>query len=416
MNKKIKKVQGSPTKVDTNQQHTTKPDGESSHGFSLAPPYNSKEELGIAIKLLVLEQFGVANFNSHRNLIPTREGRTITEATLDSSIASGKRLLARFQEELGILDQIPTPQQEVLLPIWTKDLLKSVPYKTWYNIRKQVLRILRYHLTLTQEKAREFLYSSVVDKALEENKKKANTLYPPDLSQNRPFIVDGFGNVKQARFIDYHNFNLMIKFLREEIKSEYGELAANMFVAGVATGLRPNEWTCTILIDDDNLIPSDSKVCILSLLNAKSSNGPVNQAARNLDLSDLWAPDLDAVTVMVEQGRFWRETGTFKNDYIKIKKVMKTVNLAIQLAEGYFVSMYTARHQCKNNIEIITSPEEVSAILGHKTLGTAKYDYGAKDRAWLPEEMSAIPRSYSYEINAVLDNEKANRIKRKKQI
>lgn len=155
--------------------------------------------------------------------------------------------------------------------------------------------------------------------------------------------------------------------------SKWAHLAADIFEATLATGLRPVEWK-TARIEGSEIV----------VKNAKATNGRGTGKFRRVHLTpdELAAAKITIQSIKaVPKGVDW-----YNNARVTFREFRKR----LYPVSGY--ALYTARHQFSANNKAVMSQREVADRMGHKSERTAAIHYGKKRSAWkTPLPSSAHP-------------------------
>lgn len=156
-------------------------------------------------------------------------------------------------------------------------------------------------------------------------------------------------------------------------RSERARSLSDWLQAGLATGLRPCEWS-TVRLDG----------ATLTVWTAKTTNGRGNGSRRHLDLSRLDRNAYEAVRRMATHGNQWHEDGLFDSEQEAHAALLRKVVRRTFGDGGLHVTLYSTRHQALSNAKAIHSREEVAALAGHGSIRTAARSYGRRRSAWAP--------------------------------
>ena len=161
------------------------------------------------------------------------------------------------------------------------------------------------------------------------------------------------------------------------------------------TGLRQKEWLHTEIrkIKDKNA-PNKIRI-LLSIVNLKSPNGEEHRRTRCMDLSELSESVLEAIEFMVDQGKIWRETGTYAVDRNSAGLLMKEANADIKIPNGCSLAHPTLRFQFLNNILKFSSNEDAAELIGHQDTRVIKQFYLQPKTGWRGVDIGATPRPVS---------------------
>ncbi|NRF83868.1 site-specific integrase [Burkholderia gladioli] len=162
---------------------------------------------------------------------------------------------------------------------------------------------------------------------------------------------------------------------------DYAKRAALWLMAALATGLRPCEWQKAELSEDESA---------LIVQNAKATNGRATGVSRTVPVR---TDDLPVIRAHIESLRELRgKSLTFNQIH---NRCGEALNRACKTIWGGDTSkryaLYSARHQFAANSKAVASPEEVAALLGHRSTRTARRHYAPRRSAWLQFRQTAKP-------------------------
>lgn len=328
------------------------------------------------------------------------KGVTRSAKTQQQYIDRGNQLLARYRRERGMLQDNLLALDTVEFADWVLSLKPTLKPTTWRPYKQSAKAVLS---TLPDsDQAIEILDADTVESGSEPERKPSKERKAKggrDLPRRTSAL--------KAKSISKPDFDRIVNYLRFLSSSKYGHTLADWLVAGLATGLRPVEWMATSLeVSEDPDAPRGRYVW-LYVLNAKSTNGRGNGAARTIDLSNVRDETVDAIRRMTERGREWLVLGTYGDIQGQCAQLM--YNTAERMFPGRKLSysLYTTRHQFIANAKSYHPPEAVSAMAGHGVDNTAAENYGKKRSAWnmddiedkaspLPEEVATVKRRHTF--------------------
>jgi integrase len=168
----------------------------------------------------------------------------------------------------------------------------------------------------------------------------------------------------------------LVTHLRRKPYGRNKELAAHMIIAGIATGLRPVEWS-SVKIENNHLI----------VINAKYRKGiSGNGTVRRLEMVNLTAEQRQSVDYVASRmaGKTWDNYGQrIRTCLSNAKKRLLKFGL-ITPAQAR-TRLYEARHQFSANAKLMleNTKGEVAAAMGHRSAMTAHISYGKRSKACL---------------------------------
>ena len=159
-------------------------------------------------------------------------------------------------------------------------------------------------------------------------------------------------------------------------RTRYADVARLWLWAGVLTGLRPGEWRETAL---------SANGLVLTVRNAKHTNGRANGAHRHLHLDAMNPDERAAIARMVELAT---SADDFTRLYHRVRKIVRESAKRCWPQRARRPSLYSARHQWAANAKRIYGKRAVAALAGHASEATAGIHYARRqkgEQANLPE-------------------------------
>lgn len=156
---------------------------------------------------------------------------------------------------------------------------------------------------------------------------------------------------------------------------KWGQLAAQVFVATLVTGMRPVEWQTATASPPEGEPDFDNGV-VLAVTNAKATNGRAHGETRELFVPPGEQTDVVITALLAVKKSVIESGGRWEIVYDGIRRAILAAN--IKNDSGQFVSLYTARHQFSANAKNIYTKEEVAYLMGHSSSETASNHYGKK--------------------------------------
>lgn len=158
---------------------------------------------------------------------------------------------------------------------------------------------------------------------------------------------------------------------------KWDHIAADVFLASLATGLRPCEWEKAEIIEDGE----DGYAGVTLLVqNAKNTNGRSTGQTRTLRIPN----DAGAGFVRNVLAHLLTQSGkgiSFKSFVEQTSRALTRTWKKIS-NKSQNVSLYTARHQFSANAKNLYSKAAVAILLGHCSEETAGFHYGKKRSGW----------------------------------
>lgn len=209
--------------------------------------------------------------------------------------------------------------------------------------------------------------------------------FADDFEQGAVAVEDKPGANRKRRLVKHippEILSRLIARLREDGRKQDGFWVANLLMATVATGIRPNEWHQTTRIEGNLLRVVNAKYSAGSALKAPRANGRV----RDLILEpEVIGSDFDrAITATLEwmNGKPWLQVQARANRIFKtaLRSLISRREIGTRWGN---LRIYDARHQfsadAKANLDLFSG--EVAAAMGHGSGMTAVVSYGGKRHA-----------------------------------
>ena len=151
---------------------------------------------------------------------------------------------------------------------------------------------------------------------------------------------------------------------------KWAAITQTLCQASYLTGLRPGEWRGAWVERS-----ADGQV-LLSVSNAKNTQGRANGDRRHLDLGELTAAEVDLIENMAQAASHYDESeDTWASVQTKVANYLyQTVRKVFGRRKRY-LSLYSYRHQFSADSKATWSQQEVAALMGHGSDETAARNY-----------------------------------------
>lgn len=333
--------------------------------------------------------------NAGAFMSPVAQGKTRSRKTHEDYLRRGESLMDRYKR-FANLTHLPAeavdPVDFVNYCFSIKPTIKASAWRPYKQGIRTVLDTLPHERT---SEAINLLDADINEDTGEKKKKPINPNADPRQAI-RKTSAD-----KEKRFPKKH-FDQLLEYLKKFARSKHSDALVDWMIAGLATGLRPNEWAATDFeIRDDPNMPN-GKAVWLYVLNSKATNGRALGLVRTLDLSYCREETIGAVRRMSDRGFGWLRDGEYDAMQRQCAQVMYKACDAIPALKGKVYALYSLRHQFVANSKSLYKNEEVSAMCGHLVVDTAIANYGKKTSAWPPEEIRDRARPVANEVAMVL--------------
>lgn len=317
---------------------------------------------------------------------------TRTPETLEQYEKRGRQLLGRYRREMNMDPAVAYDPRE--FASWFISMRPSLSAPTWRSYKQAVL----YVLTAVEGiEASDAVAIIEADSAWEGEM----AIRPP--KKKEPVRKKNTAN--KAKTIPFQDYEKLDAYLRLRAWSKHAQTLRDWLRAGLATGLRPDEWQYTEVVQQPDPAPGypDRLKTILFVLNAKSTNGRANGVMRTLDISDFDEETIYAVMRMSDNGMSWFRTKTFDSMQSQCAQILYRANEAIwKRREATTYALYTCRHQFILNMRAIDlRDEEISALIGHLVTDTQLEHYGKRGKGWSIDKITNRPKADPDEVSTV---------------
>lgn len=316
-------------------------------------------------------------------ILGSAEGTTRTPETIQRYDARGKQLLARFRRELNMDPSAGYDPRE--WAAWFIARRPSLSSATWRSYKQAVLYILS---ALEGAEAEEAVRIVEADSAWEGEMSIKPQKRNPDAVKRT--------SANKAKTIPFSDYEKLDAYLSLRAWSKHAQTLKDWLRAGLATGLRPEEWQQCDVIEHGSQR-------YLFVLNAKSTNGRANGVSRTLNITDFTDETFYAVQRMAANGKEWFTEDTYDSVQSQCAQILYRANEAIwRRREATAYALYTCRHQFILNMRASNVPEEeLSAMLGHLVTETQMEHYGKRGKGWSPDKILDIPKGVNDEVATV---------------
>jgi len=317
-----------------------------------------------------------------------------TEKTVREYTRRGEQMAKRYRRETGM-----KPDDEINpvdFATWFVSLRVSIKPGTWRYYKQCVILMLNR------------LPGNEVQEAVEIVEAEASFEGEMDVTPRKRKPQGTEGRKKRSSADKSKHFELA-SFERLDIYLQMGGVWSDLAYtlrawlrAGLATGLRPDEWQATQVVTmPDPSHPRHERI-YLFVLNAKSTNGRANGKARTLEITDFTQETLNAVMHMSETGYRWALDGLFDEKQSQCAQILYRADARIWGKRSRAYSLYSCRHQFVLNMRELQLPEEeISALMGHQVTETQLVAYGKRGKGWSVDKIVDRPRPIQSEVATV---------------
>ncbi|MFL9867602.1 site-specific integrase [Paraburkholderia fungorum] len=282
--------------------------------------------------------------------------QTRTKETIDGYLARAHGLLCRIADEMQLSeDAYPAPSDVVAY------MRRHASEWKWATFRQyQACLVCRYEMEF--ERTGYPLFQKTAD--------EIRLLPYVDCKPEREI---GRTSSRKRKGIPKRDYDVLVANLANPSRDgDYSRRTALWLMSAIVTGLRPCEWQHANLSEDQ---------AALVVRNAKATNGRATGEHRVIPVH---SGDLPIVRAHLESLRELQARG------IQFSAIQKGCSQALRrLCKALWpgdtkrtYALYSARHQFSANAKAIASPDEVAALLGHRSIRTARRHYAQRRSAW----------------------------------
>ncbi len=280
----------------------------------------------------------------------------------------GSRLFGDFCRE----ENIRAGNEEYCLQAFAEWLLGKRPFwadGTWRSVRA----------------AATFFISRVPDNDAEEASALIEAAGQPLLRESNP-------DRTVACLVRYDDFEKIRDRARQNTRSENASWLADFMLAGVATGLGPDEWRLTKLAQTANR--SGGERVQLYVFDLRCSRPGVPGSYRTLDVSTFSVEVREAIRRLSDQGRDWAASGQFASRKHAISTLLSETAGPLFPEKHLNYTLDSFQYQAIANFQTLYNHkrEEISALLGDLFIGVQTPNYAHRDRSWTASCIPGHPR------------------------
>lgn len=153
---------------------------------------------------------------------------------------------------------------------------------------------------------------------------------------------------------------------------KYGALAADWLRSSILLGLRPAEWRHATIVDSDE----GAALFVQRVKRVTRDTLPT----RTIPLGFVSSKDRRRILSLIRAIRDAMEAGQYNDLYLAVVQLLRRANAESGLrAQGWYVGLYSGRHQFKQNLVLFgLPPEEIAVLLGQASIRTQGH-YGSDD-------------------------------------
>jgi hypothetical protein len=172
--------------------------------------------------------------------------------------------------------------------------------------------------------------------------------------------------------------------------------------ASLTVGLRPSEYlTSAIRVIPDKNAPFGRQAWLFTC-NAKYTNGRANGPIRCIDLSQMDASAIKAISNCIDDAQLQHVQGSYKKWLSGLNRTLRNVEGSKKSGLSNHYTAYSARHQAIANWKSLYDSIKVAALAGHAMPNTAIMHYGKAKDAWPVERLKhMMVRPSSADVNRI---------------
>jgi hypothetical protein len=293
-------------------------------------------------------------------------GPTVSTATVDTYLHRGRLYFRRYQRETT-----PDLRMEDLDPIdfvtWLDGVKEFWTPSTWRSNRQSATAFVG---AIPHENRQEALA------VLHAMRKHA--------SRNETAI-----HVTEASLIKHQHFQKILKALPLQSRSQTGCWLTDWMIAGVHTGLRPDEWSLTDIEEQPNH-PQGEKFW-LHVFNVHVTETRLANSFRTIDLSNLSIETRRAVSRLSNVAREWTLAGKFAHRKSAVSGLLRTTGRQLFPRMQLHYTLDSVHRQFIANMKTIYGREEISALIGELFINQRLNDHANHRPSWETERITEIP-------------------------
>lgn len=302
------------------------------------------------------------------DLKPTREPDTERKYRINAL-----RIASQTAHHLGLQDS-PAPSQIL-------DYFRSkLPQYSPSTVRQYKCGLRAWWESVLKEHGPDPIYEAAIQ--------ALDTIHPVTLRSELPPRT----SAQKQKSVNFNDLTVLTSYLLGS-SGVWAPRTLRFLQAGIATGLRPNEWANTIWLDDTHL----------RVVNAKATNGRSHGETRIIEVpKDHWLREAveihmaniqEFLSPAALKPRMKREPGhdasyyraeTFRDDYYEIcRRTLGRACDQLWPSRKKHYSLYSGRHQfAANKKSAAATKKELAYDMGHGSEETARRHYGKKRSGW----------------------------------
>ena len=265
---------------------------------TLPTPIGSKEDL----KEFATNTVEINNSGATCELNSPSTDVALVESNLECRI----ELLGIYRKYFGLEDLDIDEVNSIDFDRFISSYVFLASYDAWDDCLKNVLAGFRNIENCEVEIEKELLNLGRSTLATDSNKIKAINGPFSKVFKNSSKNSSTICNTQMAKLVPFDLFLAVYVYLVVHSKSEYALLAANMILATVTTGVRPNEWLATEIINYLDPEISGSQQIVLKVGNSKILRKQgIDPIERELDITYFEELTMSATEFMIVKSKLF---------------------------------------------------------------------------------------------------------------
>jgi hypothetical protein len=202
------------------------------------------------------------------------------------------------------------------------------------------------------------------------------------LYQYRPSTLAGV-DASSARRMDYKHFEKIRRTLPLlPHRNKACSWLNDWLVAGLSTGLAPDEWMLTEIEPDKT-----GEHIWLHVVDSHAAEMGLRGSYRTIDLCNFSAEACEAVVKTADRARQWTLAGSFAQRKSELSGLLGVTSKTLFRRTKLRYDLESLQHQCIANMTTIYTREHVSALIGALFIG----DKSNRHQPWDSENIIQIP-------------------------
>jgi hypothetical protein len=307
-------------------------------------------------------------------------GTTRTPETIESYRKRGANLMKRYRREMDLGN---APKVDALgFGLWFLAFSKGQKPGTLRPYRQAAIMILQSLPSGSPEEATNLLYW------LEQRDVSFAA------SQAAAAPSDRITSALKEKGFHLDDFDTVNAWLRISSRSKFSPRLRDWLRAGIATGLRPEEWRATeIYPDPDEAHPKGTRRFLL-VYDLDAGTARAKAVVRTLEITDFTPGTFDAVRRMQAYGARLHSEGIFTQTLGECSQLLYRACDAVWKKPRRVYGLTSCRHQFFINQAVLETPRtEIAAMLGCLITRDEVQEAGMQKSAWVATKIVDRPKA-----------------------